>query len=160
MTELRTGIGFDCHPLIKNRRLILGGVQIPFEKGLDGHSDGDVLTHAIIDSILGAANLEDKGTLFPSTNDKFKSIISLKLLALAAEKLVTAKCRIVNIDAIIIAQSPSLSNFYQNIKENISKTLNLNINNVSIKATTTDHMGFTGKNKGICSLASVLIKRS
>jgi len=154
MTELRTGIGFDCHPLIKNRRLILGGVQIPFEKGLDGHSDGDVLTHAIIDSILGAANLEDKGTLFPSTNDKFKSIISLKLLALAAEKLVTAKCRIVK------AQSPSLSNFYQNIKENISKTLNLNINNVSIKATTTDHMGFTGKNKGICSLASVLIKRS
>ena len=160
MTELRTGIGFDCHPLIKNRRLILGGVQIPFEKGLDGHSDGDVLTHAIIDGILGAANLGDKGTLFPSTNNKFKSIISLELLALAGEKLVTAKRRVVNIDAIIIAQSPSLSNFYQNIKENISKTLNLNINDVSIKATTTDYMGFTGKNEGICSLASVLIKKS
>ena len=160
MTKLRTGIGFDCHPLIQNKRLILGGIEIPFEKGLEGHSDGDVLTHAIIDSILGASGLGDKGTLFPSTNNKFKSIISLKLLALAGEKLVTAKYRIVNIDAIIIAQSPSLSNFYQNIKENISKILNLDINDVSIKATTTDHMGFTGKNEGICSLASVLIKRS
>ena len=160
MTKLRTGMGFDCHPLIENKKLILGGVEIPFEKGLEGHSDGDVLTHAIIDGILGAASLGDKGTLFPSTNNKFKSIISLKLLALAAKKLVTAKCKIVNIDAIIIAQSPSLSNFYQNIKENISKILNLDINDVSIKATTTDHMGFTGKNEGICSLASVLIKRS
>ena len=104
MTKLRTGIGFDCHPLIENKKLILGGVEIPFGKGLEGHSDGDVLTHAIIDAILGSASLGDKGKLFPSTNNKFKSIISLKLLALAAEKLVTAKCSIVNIDAIIITK--------------------------------------------------------
>ena len=153
----RVGIGFDAHPLSKGRKLIIGGVTIPNDTGLQGHSDGDVLVHSIIDAILGASNLGDKGTHFPSTDDAYKNISSLILLEKTAILLANSDWRISNVDATILAQKPKLGAFIAEMQEHISATLSVSSERVSIKATTTDYMGFIGREEGIgcCCIVSI-----
>ena len=155
----RVGIGFDAHPLANGRELIIGGVTIPNDTGLQGHSDGDVLVHSIIDAILGASNLGDKGTHFPSTDDAYKNISSLILLKKTADLLTDADWRISNVDATILAQKPKLGAFIAEMREHISGTLSVSSDRVSIKATTTDYMGFIGREEGIACCCIVSISR-
>ncbi|MBM3153740.1 MAG: 2-C-methyl-D-erythritol 2,4-cyclodiphosphate synthase [Chloroflexi bacterium] len=157
---MRVGIGYDAHPLVSGRSLVLGGVHIPFEKGLSGHSDADVLTHAIIDALLGASGLKDIGTHFPSQDSRYKDISSLKLLD-EVNKLVKAKgSRVGNIDATIVAQQPRLSDFIDNMRENISKTLGISQERVMVKATTTDGLGFPGREEGMAAYAVALVEEN
>jgi len=157
---VRVGIGYDAHPLVSGRSLVLGGVHIPFEKGLSGHSDADVLTHAIIDALLGASGLKDIGTHFPSQDSRYKDISSLKLLD-EVNKLVKAKgSRVGNIDATIVAQQPRLSDFIDNMRENISKTLGISQERVMVKATTTDGLGFPGREEGMAAYAVALVEEN
>ena len=155
----RVGIGFDAHPLANGRELIIGGVTIPNDTGLQGHSDGDVLVHSIIDAILGASNLGDKGTHFPSTDDAYKNISSLILLEKTAILLANSDWRISNVDATILAQKPKLGAFIAEMREHISGTLSVSSDKVSIKATTTDYMGFIGREEGIACCCIVSISR-
>ena len=155
---MRIGTGYDVHRLTEGRKLILGGVEVPFEKGLDGHSDADVLVHAIMDALLGAAALGDIGQHFPDTDPQYKGISSLLLLEKVGGLLKDAGYAVENIDAIIIAQRPKLLNFRPAMAENIAKVLNLDINRVSIKATTEEGLGFTGSGEGIASQAVCLLK--
>jgi len=155
----RVGIGFDAHPLANGRELIIGGVTIPNDTGLQGHSDGDVLVHSIIDAILGASNLGDKGTHFPSTDDAYKNISSLILLEKTAILLANSDWRISNVDATILAQKPKLGAFIAEMREHISGTLSVSSDRVSIKATTTDYMGFIGREEGIACCCIVSISR-
>jgi len=155
----RVGIGFDAHPLANGRELIIGGVTIPNDTGLQGHSDGDVLVHSIIDAILGASNLGDKGTHFPSTDDAYKNISSLILLEKTAILLTNSDWRISNVDATILAQKPKLGAFIAEMREHISGTLSVSSDRVSIKATTTDYMGFIGREEGIACCCIVSISR-
>lgn len=154
---MRVGLGYDVHRLVENRKLILGGVEIPFEKGLLGHSDADVLLHAIIDSLLGACALGDIGKHFPDTNNTFKDISSLSLLEETGRLISNAGYTVNNIDATIIAQKPKMLPHIEHMRENISKALNIDINNINIKATTEEGLGFTGQMLGISSqsIASV-----
>lgn len=154
---MRVGLGYDVHRLVENRKLILGGVEIPFEKGLLGHSDADVLTHAIIDSLLGACALGDIGKHFPDTDNTFKGISSISLLTETGKLISKAGYTVNNIDATIIAQQPKMLPHIEHMRENISKALNININNINIKATTEEGLGFTGEMLGISSqsIASV-----
>ena len=156
---MRIGQGYDVHKLIKGRKLILGGVDIPFKKGLDGHSDADVLVHAIMDALLGAAALGDIGKLFPDTDEKFKDANSLKLLAIVASVLKESGYEILNIDSTVIAQEPKLSPHIVQMRANIAMAANLNFEQVSVKATTEEGLGFTGKGKGIAASAICLIKK-
>lgn len=155
--KLRVGIGYDIHPLVSGRRLILGGVHIPYDRGLSGWSDADVATHAIIDALCGAADLGDIGTLFPSQEPEYKDITSLVLLGKTSELLKSKGFRVVNIDVIIIAQSPKLSPFLPEMKKLISQTLNVESTRVAIKATTTDGLGFIGRGEGIAAQSVALI---
>jgi len=155
--ELRVGIGCDSHPLVSERRLILGGVDIPYVKGLSGWSDADVLTHAIIDSLCGAANLGDIGTLFPSQELKYKGISSLVLLSKTGELLRAKGLRVVNIDVTIIAQNPKLSPFIPEMRKRLSQALGIDSTQVTIKATTTDGLGFIGRGEGIAAQSVALI---
>lgn len=154
---MRVGLGYDVHRLVENRKLILGGVEIPFEKGLLGHSDADVLIHAIMDSLLGACALGDIGRHFPDTDNVFKGISSITLLEETAKLVFEAGYIINNIDATIIAQIPKLSPHIEHMRENIAKALNIHINKINIKATTEEGLGFTGEILGISSqsIASV-----
>jgi 2-C-methyl-D-erythritol 2,4-cyclodiphosphate synthase len=155
--ELRIGIGCDSHPLVSGRRLILGGVDIPYDKGLSGWSDADVATHTIIDALCGAADLGDIGTLFPSQEPEYKDISSLVLLSKAGELLKAKGLRVVNIDVTIIAQSPKLSPFILEMRKRISQTLGVDSTQVTIKATTTNGLGFIGRGEGIAAQSVALI---
>ena len=155
---MRAGIGYDVHKLVTGRRLILGGVEIPFAKGLSGHSDADVLTHAIMDALLGAAGLRDIGSQFPPEDSKYKDISSLVLLD-KVNKLVWDKgFVVVNIDAVIVAQQPKLSPYIEDMSRLISRTLGINLEQLMVKATTTDGLGFVGRGEGMAAYAVALIE--
>ncbi|MCL2397574.1 MAG: 2-C-methyl-D-erythritol 2,4-cyclodiphosphate synthase [Defluviitaleaceae bacterium] len=154
---MRIGMGYDAHKLTPHRKLILGGVHIPFHLGLDGHSDADVLIHAIIDALLGAAKLGDIGRNFPDTNPQFKNIASTILLRQTAALMTNSGYSIVNIDSTIIAQNPRLAPFLPAMEANIASCLGINQNQINIKATTEENMGFTGTGEGISAHAVCLI---
>ena len=154
---MRIGQGYDVHRLTEGRKLILGGVDIPYEKGLDGHSDADVLVHAIMDAILGAAALGDIGLLFPDNDDAYLGADSLKLLHTVGERVRAAGYEIGNIDSTVIAQRPKLRPYIDEMRGNISKALNIDISRVSVKATTEEHLGFTGRMEGIAAQAAALL---
>lgn len=154
---MRIGHGYDVHKLTENRKLILGGVEIPFELGLLGHSDADVLVHAIMDSLLGAAALGDIGKLFPDTDDAFKGADSILLLKEVCRVLRDNDYKIVNIDSTLIAQKPKLKDYIYSMRENIASACNIDISSVSVKATTEEKLGFTGRLEGISAHAVCLI---
>ena len=154
---MRIGHGYDVHKLTENRKLILGGVEIPFELGLLGHSDADVLVHAIMDSLLGAAALGDIGKLFPDTDKAFKGADSILLLKEVCRVLSDNGYKIVNIDSTLIAQKPNLKDYIYSMRENIASACNIDISAVSVKATTEEKLGFTGRLEGISAHAVCLI---
>ena len=156
--NIRVGLGYDVHKLCENRELILGGVNIPYEKGLLGHSDADVLVHAIMDALLGASKLGDIGVLFPDTDPKYKNISSITLLKYVKEKLDEKNIKIINIDSIIVAQRPKMRPYISKMEENISKALNISVDNINVKATTEEELGFTGSGEGISSKSVCLIE--
>ncbi|WAM33104.1 2-C-methyl-D-erythritol 2,4-cyclodiphosphate synthase [Caldicellulosiruptor morganii] len=153
----RVGIGYDVHRFEEKRKLILGGVEIPFEKGLLGHSDADVLIHAIIDAILGAMGENDIGKLFPDTDMKYKDISSITLLKEVSKLLVSKGMSIVNIDTTVVAQKPKISPYTDEMKTNIAKALNIEKTQVNIKGKTTEGLGFEGREEGISAYAVVLL---
>lgn len=155
---MRIGQGFDVHPLVKGRKLIIGGVDIPHEKGLDGHSDADVLLHAVCDALLGAAGLGDIGQHYPDTNLEFKGVDSRVLLRDVAKKLTALRYKIINIDATIIAQAPRMAPQMARMIGNIAADLGVAPACVNIKATTTEHLGFLGRMEGIAAQAVALIE--
>jgi 2-C-methyl-D-erythritol 2,4-cyclodiphosphate synthase len=157
-SKLRIGTGYDIHPLVKKRKLILGGVEIPFNKGLDGWSDADVLTHAVIDALLGAAALGDIGGHFPPGEAKYKDISSLTLLKEAGEKLAAGGWGIVNIDATVIAEAPKLAGFIEGMRQSLSRTLGIEVDRVSVKASTANGVGCLGKGKWMEAQAAALIE--
>ena len=157
---MRIGQGYDVHKLTEGRKLIIGGVEIPYEKGLLGHSDADVLLHAVMDALLGAAALGDIGAHFPDTDEKYKGADSLKLLKEVSDMLEERMYFIQNIDATIIAQAPKMRPYIHDMRKNIADTLGVDIDQVNVKATTEEHLGFTGRGEGIsasavCILASL-----
>ena len=154
---MRIGTGYDVHKLVEGRKLILGGVEIPYEKGLLGHSDADVLVHAIMDALLGAAAMKDIGNLFPDTDEKFSGISSLILLKKVLCLLKEKNYCIINIDSTIIAQRPKLAGFIPQMIKNIADTLETDISNINVKATTEEGLGFTGSGEGIAAQAVCLI---
>jgi 2-C-methyl-D-erythritol 2,4-cyclodiphosphate synthase len=147
------GIGYDVHRLVLGRKLVLGGVQIPFEKGLDGHSDADVVMHAVCDAILGAMGLRDIGTFFPNTDPRWKDAPSHRFLHEAAQQVNFKGGRIINVDATIIAEQPKIAPHVDKMKEHIAAALGLNIQKVGVKATTNEHLGFIGREEGIAAMA-------
>lgn len=154
---MRVGMGYDVHKLVENRKLILGGVEIEHQKGLLGHSDADVLLHAIMDSILGALALGDIGKHFPDTDEKYKGADSMKLLEHVYNLIKEKGYVIGNLDATIIAQAPKMAPHIQKMRENIARVLNTDINNVNVKATTEEGLGFTGNKEGISSQSICLL---
>ena len=154
---MRIGQGYDVHRLKEGRKLIIGGVEIPYEKGLDGHSDADVLLHAIMDALLGTAALGDIGLLFPDTDEQFSGADSLKLLQKVKDVLDEKGYSICNIDATVIAQEPKLRPYIDLMRQNIAEALKMDVSQVSVKATTEEHLGFTGRKEGIAAQAVVLI---
>ena len=157
--ELRVGIGYDSHPLVSGRRLVLGGVDIPYDKGLSGWSDADVATHAIIDALCGAADLGDIGTLFPSQETQYKDISSLILLTKIADLVEAKGFAVANIDVTIVAESPKLSPFIHEMRMGIAQALDVEIAQVTVKATTTNGLGFIGREEGIAAQAVALVRR-
>lgn len=154
---MRVGIGYDVHKLAEGRKLILGGVEIAHEKGLLGHSDADVIVHAVMDALVGAAKLGDIGVLFPDTDPQYKDISSIKLLQHVGKLLKSKGYNIVNIDSIIIAQAPKLRPYIAQMEINIADALDIDVEQVSVKATTEEGLGFTGAKEGISSQAVCLI---
>ena len=154
---MRIGMGYDVHKLVEERNLILGGVKIPYELGLLGHSDADVLLHAIIDSLLGAASLGDIGKHFPDTDSKYKGISSIELLKHVGNLLTKHNYKIGNIDATIIAQKPKMAPHIPKMRENIASALNISIDQINVKATTEEGLGFTGEGLGISSQSICLL---
>jgi 2-C-methyl-D-erythritol 2,4-cyclodiphosphate synthase len=157
-TKLRIGTGYDMHPLAKKRKLVLGGVEIPFDKGLSGWSDADVLAHAVIDALLGAAALGDIGGHFPPGEAQYKDISSLTLLKEVGEKLAAGGWRIVNIDATVVAEEPRLAGFIEPMRQNLSQTLGIEIERVSVKASTANGVGCLGRGKWMEAQAVALIE--
>ena len=157
--DISIGNGYDTHPLIEGESLILGGVPISHHKGTQGHSDGDVLTHSIIDSILGATNLGDIGALFPSNDKNLAGVSSLHLLSEVMDIINKKSYKILNSDSTIILEKPIIKNYIPAIKESLAKSLFLPIKKVSVKATTNDGLGFIGKEEGISVLSTILICR-
>ncbi|QNM06031.1 2-C-methyl-D-erythritol 2,4-cyclodiphosphate synthase [Qiania dongpingensis] len=155
---MRIGMGYDVHRLIEGRDLIVGGVRIPFEKGLLGHSDADVLLHAVMDALLGAAALGDIGKHFPDTDEAYRGISSLKLLEKVGKLLEENLYIIGNIDASVIAQRPKLAPYREKMRQNIADALHISVNQVNVKATTEEGLGFTGAGEGISSQAVVLLE--
>ena len=156
---MRIGHGYDVHRMVENRDLILGGVKIPYEKGLLGHSDADVLTHAIMDALLGAAALGDIGMHFPDTDPAYKGADSLKLLSHVMQLLAQKGWMVGNIDATIIAQKPKLAPHIPLMKENLTKCMQIDADCINLKATTEEHLGFTGRGEGIAAHAVCLLKK-
>ena len=158
VNRMRIGSGYDAHRLTEGRDLVLGGVKIPYEKGLLGHSDADVLLHAVMDALLGAAALGDIGLHFPDSDDAYKGISSMTLLEKTMEILEDKGYRIVNVDATVIAQAPKLRPYIDRMRENIAAALKMKTEDVSVKATTEEGMGFTGTGEGIAASAVCLIE--
>ncbi len=156
--NLRVGIGYDVHALVSGRRLVLGGVEIPFERGLSSWSDADVLTHAIMDALLGAAALGDIGRHFPPDDPRYKDISSLTLLAKVKDLIGAKGWQVNNVDATIIAERPRLSEHIDQMRQKLCQTLDIEMPQVSIKASTSDGLGFTGRGEGIAALAVASIK--
>ncbi|HOB11918.1 MAG TPA: 2-C-methyl-D-erythritol 2,4-cyclodiphosphate synthase [Syntrophomonadaceae bacterium] len=156
---MRIGIGYDVHPLEAGRKLVLGGVEIPHSVGLLGHSDADVLAHAVGDALLGAAALGDLGYHFPDTDESYKDADSLELLAEIGQLLQQAGYQVVNIDSTIAAQAPRLAPYIDKMRANIAAALHLQVGQVSVKATTTERLGFVGRQEGISAQAVVLIEQ-
>lgn len=156
----RTGLGYDVHELVEGRKLILGGVEIPFEKGLLGHSDADCLVHAINDALLGALALGDIGQHFPDTDPQYEGISSLLLMRQVMELVSAQGYRIGNVDSVIMAQRPKLASYIPAMREAIAHTLGCDVAQVAVKATTTEHLGFVGREEGISCMAQVLLLRS
>jgi 2-C-methyl-D-erythritol 2,4-cyclodiphosphate synthase len=154
----RIGQGFDVHALVAGRRLVLGGVEIPFERGLEGHSDADVLIHAVIDALLGAAALGDIGRHFPDSDERFRGADSRALLREVGAKLTQARLRVGNVDATIIAQAPRLAPYIDAMVANLAADLGVARDQVNVKATTTEKLGFTGRGEGIAAMAVVLVE--
>ncbi len=155
---MRIGHGYDVHRLVEGRALILGGVRIPFEKGLDGHSDADVLTHAVMDALLGAAAMGDIGKLFPDTDDRYLGADSIALLREVDRRLTEAGYRLGNLDVTVIAQRPKLAPYINQMRQNLAAALRTELQNVSVKATTEEHLGFTGSGEGIAAHAVCLLE--
>ena len=155
---MRIGHGYDVHRLVENRKLILGGVEVPYEKGLLGHSDADVLTHAVMDALLGAAGLGDIGRHFPDTDDRFLGADSLELLRQVCGMLSERGYRVGNVDVTVIAQRPKLAGFIPAMRENLAAVMGLRQEDVSVKATTEEKLGFTGEGLGIAAHAVALIE--
>ncbi|MDD4171284.1 MAG: 2-C-methyl-D-erythritol 2,4-cyclodiphosphate synthase [Syntrophomonas sp.] len=157
---MRIGIGYDVHRLVEGRRLVLGGVDIPFERGLLGHSDADVLLHAICDALLGAAALGDIGQHFPDTSDKYKNIDSLILLQQVQQLLEKHRLAVINIDSTIVAQRPKLAPYIPAMTASIARALGIHPEQVNVKATTTERLGFEGRGEGISAQAVVLLENT
>ena len=155
---MRIGHGYDVHRLVEGRRLILGGVEIPFEKGLDGHSDADVLTHAVMDALLGAAALGDIGKRFPDNDVRYLGADSIELLKTVSAVLTEHGWRLGNLDATVIAQRPKLAPYINQMRQNLAAALHTELQNVSVKATTEEHLGFTGSGEGIAAHAVCLLE--
>ena len=155
---MRIGHGYDVHRLVEGRSLVLGGVRIPFEKGLDGHSDADVLTHAVMDALLGAAAMGDIGKLFPDTDDRYLDADSIALLREVDRRLTEAGYRLGNLDVTVIAQRPKLAPYINQMRQNLAAALRTELQNVSVKATTEEHLGFTGSGEGIAAHAVCLLE--
>ena len=156
---MRIGLGYDVHKLVEGRPLIMGGVNIPYEKGLLGHSDADVLIHAIMDAMLGALALGDIGKHFPDTDEKYKGSDSMKLLQCVNDLINEKGYEISNIDSIIIAQSPKMAPHIENMRQNIANVLDTDIENIRVKATTEEGLGFTGAKEGISAQSICLLKK-
>lgn len=156
---LRIGLGYDVHAFKAGRKLILGGVDIPHAVGLDGHSDADVLAHAISDALLGAIRGGDIGKLFPDTDPAYKDADSLKLLAAVAEKVREEGYEIVDVDSVVAAQEPKLSPHRDQMRKNLAQAMNIPVESVGVKATTTEHLGFEGRQEGISAQAVCLVSR-
>ncbi len=156
---MRIGIGYDVHPLKEGRKLILGGVEIPYSKGLDGHSDADVLLHAIIDALLGAMGANDIGYFFPSSDSSLRGVSSLKLLEKVTNMVESKGFRILNIDSIIIAEKPELSKYYQKMKGKICSVLHMAEEFMSIKGKRMEGLGFEGKGEGMTAMATALLEK-
>ena len=159
MDEFRIGQGYDVHRLVEGRRLILGGVDIPWERGLLGHSDADVVVHAVMDALLGAAALGDIGQHFPDSDERYAGADSLELLRAVGELLAGAGWAVVNIDATIVAQRPKLAGHIPQMRANAAAALGLDVSRVSIKATTEERLGFTGREEGVAAQAVALLRR-
>ncbi|MGQ9455729.1 MAG: 2-C-methyl-D-erythritol 4-phosphate cytidylyltransferase [Armatimonadota bacterium] len=157
--EVRTGIGYDVHRLVEGRKLVLGGVEIPYERGLEGYSDADVITHAIMDALLGAAGLGDIGRHFPDSDPKYKGISSLKLLEEVRTKLRQAQWHIVSVDVVVLCEKPRIADFAMQMSKCIAGVLDIEPSRVSIKGTTTEGLGFTGRSEGIACQAVATIRR-
>ena len=157
---MRVGLGYDVHKLVEGRKLIIGGVNVPHEKGLLGHSDADVLIHAVMDSILGALALGDIGKHFPDTDEKYKGADSMKLLEFVYNLINEKGYGIGNIDCTIIAQKPKMAPHIPNMRENIATALNISIDQINVKATTEEGLGFTGEGLGISSQSICLIEKN
>jgi len=155
---MRIGEGYDVHRLTAGRRLVLGGVDIPYEKGLDGHSDADVLAHAIADALLGAAALGDIGKLFPDNDPKYLGADSLVLLTEVVKRVGERGYSIVNVDSTVIAQAPKLAPYIERMRANLAASMGIPVDLVSVKATTEEHLGFTGRGEGIAAKAVCLIE--
>jgi len=155
----RIGLGYDAHRLVEGRDLILGGVKIPYRMGLGGHSDADVLTHAIGEAILGALSLGDLGKHFPDTDQKYKNISSLKILSMIHDMAKKENAQILSIDSTIVAEEPKLSDYIPRMRDNIAHVLKIAVDRVSVKATTTEGMGFVGRKEGMSAYAVVLMER-
>ncbi len=157
---MRVGIGYDVHPLVPGRKLILGGIENPFDKGLSGYSDADVLTHAIIDALLGAAGLHDIGSHFPSNAPKYKGVSSLVLLGEVNKLLKDRGFEVGNVDAVVVAENPKISPFIEDMRSRLTQILGIEPRQLMIKATTTDGLGFAGRGEGIAAYAVVLVEQS
>lgn len=151
---MRTGIGFDAHRFAEGRELVLGGVRIEYPLGLEGHSDADVLIHAVMDAILGAGGNGDIGVLFPDSNEDYRDISSMELLSRVGNM---TDSRIINIDSVVICQEPKIAPYRKSMEINIADALSMDAGNVSVKASTTEYMGFTGRKEGIACIATVLL---
>ena len=156
---MRTGIGFDAHRFSSGRKLVLGGVEIEFDRGLAGHSDADVLIHAVMDAVLGACGLGDIGELFPDTDPDYRDASSVALLEVVREKALSSGFRVVNVDTVVICEEPRISNYREGMRSHIARALNVDSDAVSVKGTTMEGMGFIGRGEGIAAIASVLVDR-
>ena len=159
MTNLRIGHGYDVHRLVSGRKLILGGVEIPYEKGLDGHSDADVLTHAVMDALLGACGLGDIGRHFPDSDERYRGISSLLLLDYVASLLRQQGYGVVNVDVTLIAQAPKVGPYRQQMADNLATHIGISSEQINVKATTEEHLGFTGSGEGMACHAVALVEK-
>ena len=155
---MRTGIGIDVHRFQYGRKLFLGGTEVDFDRGLSGHSDADVLLHAIMDALLGACGAEDIGKMFPDSEPAYRDISSIELLERVRDEVLSRGYRVVNVDAVVVCEQPRVSAYRDAMRANIARALDVDVDTVSVKGTTTEGMGFTGRGEGIAAVASVLIE--